>query len=505
MKKMNQLKAGVVLTYAQTILNAVISIAYTPIMLRLLGQSEYGVYTMSSSMIAYLGLLNFGLNSSYVRFYTRYRNKEDAKGLSQLNGMFLTVYSVIALIALLAGTLLSSNIHLFYGQSLTAEELELTKVLLLILTFNLSMTFISTVFSSYVTANEQFVFQKLLNMGKTVLSPLATIPILMLGYRSIGMTVVTTLICLMVDAANILFCLKKLNMKFTLKGADFRLMKEVAAYSLLIAVNSLVDQINWQVDKVILGHYHGSAETAVYGVAAQLNSLYMAVSAAVSTVFTPRVHKLVYADNCNEAYNRLFVKIGRIQMLILGLVGSGFVLFGRPFIKLWAGEGYESAYVIALLLLLPGTVPLVQNIGIEMQRARNMHSFRSVMYFLMALVNVVLSLYLGNRYGGAGCALGTAISLVLANGLAMNWFYAKRMQLQIGHFWRQIGRILVCVLASFGIGCVLVSFVNLDRIAVFGCSILAYSAVYAVVCWFFAMNREEKGMIIALRRKVLGR
>lgn len=503
--KTNQLKAGVILTYAQTILNAVISIAYTPIMLRLLGQSEYGVYTMSSSMIAYLGLLNFGLNSSYVRFYTRYRNKQDSRGLAQLNGMFLVVYSAIALIALSAGLVLSANIELLYGASLTAKELEITRVLLIILSFNLSMTFISTVFSSYVTANEQFVFQKLLNMGKTVLSPLATIPVLLFGFRSIGMTVTTTVICLVVDIANVVFSLKKLNMRFTLKGADFRLMKEVAAYSSLIAVNSLVDQINWQVDKVILGHYHGSAETAVYGVASQINTLYIGVSSAISSVFTPRVHKLIYSDTCNESYNRLFVKIGRLQMLVLGLVGSGFVLFGRPFIGFWAGEGYESAYAISLLLLLPGTVPLVQNIGIEMQRAKNMHSFRSAMYFLMAVFNVALSIPLGSRYGGVGCALGTAISLVLANGLAMNWFYAKRMELQIGRFWRKISPILFCTLASFAIGYASLSFVNLDTLPVFGACVLSYCAVYFTLSWLFAMNSDEKSLLTTLIRKVLRR
>ena len=259
--KMNQLKAGVVLTYAQTILNALISLAYTPIMLRLLGQSEYGVYTMSSSMIAYLGLLNFGLNSSYVRFFTRYRNNNDPVSLARLNGVFLLVYSAIAAVALIAGLTISANVSLFYGGSLTAGELETAKILMGILSVNLALTFISTVFSSFVTANEEFVFQKLLNMGKTVLSPLATIPVLLLGFRSVGMTVVTTLVCLAVDIANVVFCFRKLKIRFMFRGAEMRLVGEIASYSVFIAINSIVDQINWQIDKVILGHYHGAAET----------------------------------------------------------------------------------------------------------------------------------------------------------------------------------------------------------------------------------------------------
>ena len=44
--KINQLKAGVVLSYLSMGIGGLISILYTPVMVRLLGQSEYGVYTL---------------------------------------------------------------------------------------------------------------------------------------------------------------------------------------------------------------------------------------------------------------------------------------------------------------------------------------------------------------------------------------------------------------------------------------------------------------------------
>ena len=100
--KLNQLKAGALLSYVQAGCSVVITLAYTPLMLRLLGQSEYGVYTLASSLTAYLGLLHFGLSGSYIRFYTRYRAAGDQRGVNQLNALFLTVYAGIALLALLA-------------------------------------------------------------------------------------------------------------------------------------------------------------------------------------------------------------------------------------------------------------------------------------------------------------------------------------------------------------------------------------------------------------------
>jgi O-antigen/teichoic acid export membrane protein len=70
--KLNQLKAGAALSYILMGLGYVISIAYTPIMLRLLGQSEYGLYNLVSSVVSYLGLLSFGFGSVYMRHYLRY-------------------------------------------------------------------------------------------------------------------------------------------------------------------------------------------------------------------------------------------------------------------------------------------------------------------------------------------------------------------------------------------------------------------------------------------------
>ena len=285
--KLNQLKAGALLSYVQAGCSVVITLAYTPLMLRLLGQSEYGVYTLASSLTAYLGLLHFGLSGSYIRFYTRYRAAGDQRGVNQLNALFLTVYAGIALLALLCGLWIAGNAELFFGSKYSGEELALTRTLMVLLTCNLSCTFLTTVFTAFAGANEQFVFQRLLNLGKTLASPLLSIPVLLMGFGSVGMVLVTVLVSLAADAVNVCFCLGKLKMRFTLRGADFRVMGEVASFSVFSALNSLIDQINWQVDKIILSAVRGSAATAVYGVAAQLNTMYAGASTAISGVFYP--------------------------------------------------------------------------------------------------------------------------------------------------------------------------------------------------------------------------
>ena len=64
--KVNQIRAGAVLSYVSMALSTIISLVYTPIMLERLGDSEFGVYQAVLPIISYLNLLSFGLGSAYI-------------------------------------------------------------------------------------------------------------------------------------------------------------------------------------------------------------------------------------------------------------------------------------------------------------------------------------------------------------------------------------------------------------------------------------------------------
>ena len=98
MKHHNQLRSGSLLTYVQMTLNIIVSVAYTPFMLRILGKSEYGLYSTVASTIAILSVLSLGFGGSYVRYYILYRKEKADDKIARLNGLFLIVFSVIGLV-----------------------------------------------------------------------------------------------------------------------------------------------------------------------------------------------------------------------------------------------------------------------------------------------------------------------------------------------------------------------------------------------------------------------
>lgn len=503
--KINQLKVGVILSYITMIVQNIIAIVYTPVMLRLLGQSEYGLYQLVYSVVSYLGLLSFGFGSAYVRFYSRYKVKNDKNGIARLNGMFITIFLIIALISILAGSVLIFNVELIFKQGLTNSEINTARILMILMVFNLAVTFPSSVFDSYVTAYECYFFQRIVSLLQTVLNPFLTLPLLLIGYKSISLVIVTTILTVGKFIINVYYCRKKINMEFKFKNMQFSLLKEIWVFSFFIFLNMIVDQINWSVDKFILGIFGGTAVVAVYAVGGQINTLYMSLSTSVSSVFIPRINSIVADSDDNKQLTNIFTMVGRIQFIVLALVLSGFILLGKYFICIWAGNRYGSAYYVVLLLIIPVTVPLIQNLGIEIQRAKNMHKFRSIVYFIIAIGNVLLSIPLTKKYGEIGAALGTAIAMILGNIIMMNWYYQSRVKLDMKYFWSNIFKLFPAILVSFFIGLSFSKIIVINSIinfVVVGC---IYVLAYLICIYFLGLNNYEKELIDGMINKVLRR
>ena len=502
---MDQKKVGVLLSYGQTVLSTLISLVYTPVMLRLLGQSEYGTYTLVNGFISNLSLMSFGLGSAYMRYFTRYEASDGEDGVAKINGMFMVIFLVIGAMSLVVGSVLVANVHNIFAAKLTPKEVETARVLMALLVVNIAVSFPCSVFTSYITARERFFFQRMISMIRTVLNPIVMLPLLLMGLGSVSLVLVTLVLSVVTDVSSAVYCYKKLNMRMTFGRFDFALLREMGGFSFFIFLNMIIDQINWTVDTTILGIVSGTAATAVYGVGSQLHRYYMTISTSISGVFVPQINRVVARGEGDEALTGLFTRVGRIQFMLLMLVLTGFVFVGEPFIEAWGGGEYEGAYPIALLLMAPVTVPLIQNLGIEIQRAKNQHQFRSKVYFFMALFNVAISIPLGIKWGGLGCALGTAISMIVCNGFVMNWYYHRHIGLNMVFFWKSILRIVPSFIPPVLLGLLAVKlhdFVGYGGVVLFA---LPYCVVYAVSVYALAMNAQEKDMVNAMGRKLLRR
>lgn len=396
-----------------------------------------------------------------------------------------------------------SNVRAIFGTGLTDAEYNTAKVLMALMVFNLALTFPNSVFDAFTSAYERFVFQKILVCAQNILNPFLALPLLLMGYGSIGMVSVTTVLTIVKLLVNIWFCLSKLHIHFIFRGFQLSLLKEMWVFTFFIFLNQIIDQVNWSVDKFLLGRLAGTTAVAIYGVGGQINTMYLQFSTSISSVFVPKVNRIVAGSNDNKQLTKLFTKVGRIQFMVLGLVLTGFIFFGYPFVKMWAGEGYGASYAVALLLIVPVTVPLIQNLGIEIQRAKNMHKARAIVYLVIAIANVLISIPLIKFMGPAGAALGTAISLIAGNIIFMNWYYHARIGMNMFYFWKEIAKFIPALIAPCVVGIIIMKFANIIGLVKLGVFVIIYTIVYGLSMYFLGMNGEEKQLVMEPIKRIL--
>lgn len=495
--KSSQYKIGAILSYASIFLSNIVGIIYTPIMLRMLGQAEYGLYSLVGSIIATLGLVDLGFGNASIRYISKYRALGDKEKEYDVNGMFLLINSIICILTIAIGFIVYQYSDSLFGRSLSGTELENFKLMFIILIFNLAINFPFSIFGSIIVSYEKFVFPKVIGIIRTILNPIVILTVLYMGQKSMGMVIANTVINVLFLWVNVYYCYKILKIKVRFKKIDFPLLKEISIYSFFIFIAIIVDKIYWTTDQFILGIYSGTTMVSIYAIGSQINMYYMQFSTAISGMFLPRATAIVTKQTDGNELSDLFIKIGRIQYIILGLILFGFILFGKEFIVLWAGPEYVQSYYIALILITPFTIPLIQNFGLTVLQAKNMHSFRSIVYFFIALGNFAISIPLAQKYGGIGCAFGTAASMIIGNIIIINIYYHKKVKLNIPKFWGEILKMSVPIALSAGIGVLVNLLIIATGVLPLLVKITIFSVVYLTLMYLIGMNTYEKDLFIA--------
>ena len=499
----SQLKIGALLSYVVLALNNLVGLLYTPFMLRMMGKSEYGLYSIAASIVAYLTILDLGFGNSIIRYTAKFRAEGKQEEQYRMFGMFFLLYCGIGVVALIAGGIFYLNAGNIFDASMTASELERTKVILLLMVVNLAITFPFSLFGSIITAYEQFVFQKVISIIRIVLNYATMIVLLYMGYKAIAMVVVTTIFNILTLGSNFLYCKRYLNIKLVFGKIQVPFLKEICIYSLWIFMNAIMDRIYWSTGQFVLGAFAGTAAVAVFAVAIQLQHMYMSFSTAISGVFLPKVTAMTVQENNGTAISDLFIKTGRIQYGIMILILTGFFLFGKQFICLWAGAGYAEAYTIAMIIFVPFTVPLIQNIGLVILQARNQMKFRCILSLVVSVCSLGLQIPLSKCYGGVGCAVGIAVGLTIAQIFVMNIYYQKYQGINILRFWVEISKMSVIPFSLTIIGICLLKCVDLNSFGRLGLGICGYLIFFIPLFYLFSMNSYEQNLVRSVIKKWL--
>lgn len=496
-----QMTAGVIISYLVIFVQFFVGLLYTPIMLKTLGQGQYGIYSLCTSFMGYFTIMNGGINAAYIRFYVQIKVK-DPKKTSDLNGIFLKIFLALAIIAFIGGWLTSMFSPYIFGAKISPEEYDLVRSSFKYLSISSAVQVLNCVFSSVIIAHEKFVVGKTVNLLSAILNPVLTIPFLLKGYSCIIVIQIHLVTALITFAGNLFYSVYKLKIKFSFNEKDSMLLKNIVQFAGFIVLQSLMDQMNWQIDKFILARTQGANEISLYSVGSTFNKYFIMFSGALSGVFIAQINKL-QAKSENNKINHLFLRSSRMFAYLIWLFISGYIIFGQSFVDRWAGNEYRDSFYVGLLLMLPVTASLTMALGQDIARAMNKHQLQIVINFVICVINLFVSIPLAIKWGAIGSAFGTFISEICICLVFEPMYYKKILGLDVLALIKNLKKLVIGMIvpAIFGIIVNYMHCIDSDYKSILFLGII-YFAIYFLSMYLIAFDQYEKNMVDSIIKSI---
>ena len=501
---MNKKTSGIILSYLLIVIDIVVGILFIPFLLKTLGDSEYGIYKLMHSTASYLSVLDFGIGGTITRYVVKFRTRKERHEEENFLAMGFLIYGILSLLVILLATGITFIIPKMYAVSIPASQFKYAQTIFMLICAHTAVALFNHAFNGLLLAYEKYTYQKITSIVKILLRVGLLIALVSSIKSAMLIAIVDLVLSVLLVVINYIFCTKNLKCKIKLHGWDWPLAKEAGVFTLAILLQSIINQFNSNVDNVVLGIYVSTAVISMYSLVLQLFNMYSSLSTAVSSIYLPSLSKAVFAGESDDQITERIIKPSRIQLVILLLALSGFLLFGRHFIEVWVGAGYMQVYMLSCIILTTATIELSQNTITAILKAKNKLHGKTFILAGSTLVNIILTFVLVPKLGALGATIGTAFSLVFGYGVALNLYYHFKININMKTYYKKTYKgILPAAIVACILGIPISMFLNIGGWLGFALKACIYVLIYVAVIYFIGFNKEEKQSVNKLVSKFL--
>ncbi len=503
-KSSKAIKIGAVVSYLALALDVIAGLAYTPWIIRQIGDADYGLYTLATSLIG-MFMLDFGMSAAVAKFVSHYRAKGDQQGMNNFLGMIYKLYIIVSAVicAVLVGVFF--YINQIYVK-LTPSELSAFKVVYLIAASSMVICFPFVTLNGILTAHEQFARLKLADVFNKIVTIVLTIIALLFGMGLYALVAVHAVMNLLTIVMKWMMIRRTTKIKVNFRHSDAGMLKEITGFSFWTTVQSIAQRFIFNITPTVLGVVCGSVGITMFGLASTLEGYVFKFSQAINGMFMPKISRATLGKTTGEAILPLMVKVGRIVLTITALLVIGIITLGQNFISVWLGDGYQSVYICTVLLILPSVMHLPQQVANTTVVVLNRVKSTGIVYLIMAGINIVLSFILGYFWGEIGCSLSICIAYFVRT-ILMNVVFYKQLNIDVFRFFKEChGKmatgLILTLLCGFAIGKYII--IGTGWIAFF-VQVLLLALVYVVIMWLVGWNQYEKNLFLSPIHSIIKR
>ena len=411
MKTHQQIKLGSVLSYLSIFLNILAGFICTPLIIKSLGQSSYGVYTLAFSIMNML-LIDFGLGSATSRYVAKYRSEGNQQAVNDIFGLILKLFIILSLIlGVFFAIWIAISPSMYKG--LSATEIHSFQISFMIVSIYSIISFPFVTFDGILTAYEKFVQAKLI----TIINRLVlTGSLLVCVFLNLGLY--SLIICHAIAGAiliitKLFFVFKYTPARPNLSFKSKSMLKDVATFSLWVTIATLANRLLFNICPTILGVVTSSGEIAKFGLVATVESYIYVFATAINGMFLATITRIFLEKEPIKKLQDLLIKVGKYQFFVNGLIVCGFIVLGLPFIKWWVGTDYIDSYYGIILVIVPGVFYnslQIANTTMIVTKKIKYHAFTEI---ITGVVNVSLCFPLAMKFGAIGACVSICIALCI--------------------------------------------------------------------------------------------
>jgi len=493
-------RIGVLLSYVLMIFEVLSTLLLTPFIIRTLGQAEYGVYKLIFAINGYVLLLDMGIGNATIRYISKYRANNDKENEKKFFGIVTIYYSIIAILTLIIGFVITYLFPHIFSKGLTIKEIELGQKLLILTILTSAITLGTSAFNNILIAYEKFVVSRCSQIIMLIARFVMSYLVLKLGWGSLALVIINLILTSVCRLFYVIYTLFYLKIRPTLKSINKKYIKEIIGYSSMILLQMIATQLNSSVDQILIGSMVTSSATilAVYSVGSQINQYFQSIGSAFNGVLMPGVVNMVEKQANEKTLTDEMIRIGRIVFIILALIWGMFLVEGKAFVVLWAGNDNQSSYLVTVILMSAYMFYLTQSVGTQILWAKNDQKELSFLKLAIVLLNIVFTVILIKWNALLGATIGTFISIFLGDIVVANIIFYKKLKINLIRYYKELlSGILPSIIIIIIFGVILNNFIGDTWIGFFVKSgILAI--IYFIEMMLFGFNRYEKNLIYSM-------
>lgn len=493
---------GIAISYIYTILNTVIGLFISAYIIRMMGQTEYGVYQTMTSFATYLTLFQFGTGSIMTRNISLCRKDGSETQLYKKNTSTIWTVAVIqAVIIAIISIVFYLMIDVIYQKSLTIGQIQYGKRLFLIVALKMILTFFIQVLNGIILGCEHYSMSTIVQLVFLLVRTGLVVALLLFKPFAIYLVILDAVLEIIMFIFTYCYCRKNLAASFSFKYFNKKIFMNALPLAMALFLQTIINMANGNVDKFVIGILMSPEAVSVYSIGMFIYTTFSSLTTIPISMYMPKVAADMREGKQGAELTKSLIQPCRLIFLIGGLVLFGFIVIGRQFISIIYGSDYIEAWAIAVVIMIPMLINMSNGVLVNVLDIMNKRLSRSFFLLITTIGNIILTIWWIQTWGMLGAAVATGICTLIGQDLLLNIYYNKVIKIRILYLFKETFRgILPSLVLATVLGFLSINWIT-NKYIQFIMGGIVFVLVMAISMIVFGANSYEKQKILALRNR----